>query len=147
MSTKPEKAVEQAENSPPDYFGLNIPFMAFLGLVPEKLTAELARTRLPHRPELTNSRGDVHGGALMSALDFTLSAAARAHEPDTGMATIDMTTHFLAPARGEVIIEATCLRIGGSLAFCEGRALDQDGQLLATASATFKIVRRKRATA
>ncbi len=129
----------------PDYFGLSIPYMASIGLVPEQLTPELARTRMPHRPDLLNSRGDVHGGALMSALDFTLSAAARAHEPDTGMATIDMTTHFLAPARGTVIFEARCLRIGASLAFCEGRALDEEGKLLATASATFKIVRRRRA--
>lgn len=59
------------------------------------------------------------------------------------MATIDMTTHFLAPARSTVIIETTCLRMGGSLAFCEGRALDEEGQLLATATATFKIVRKK----
>jgi len=117
--------------------------MASLGLVPEHLSTELARTRLPHRPDLVNSRGDVHGGALMSALDFTLSAAARAHEANTGMATIDMTTHFLAPARGTVIFEARCLRIGRSLAFCEGQARDEAGTLLATASATFKIVRRK----
>ena len=127
----------------PDYFGLHIPFMASIGLVPEHLSIELARTRMPHRPDLVNSRGDVHGGALMSALDFTLSAAARAHEANTGMATIDMTTHFMAPARGTVIFEARCLRIGGSLAFCEGQARDEEGKLLATASATFKIVRRK----
>jgi len=134
-----------AREDSPDYFGLSIPFMASIGLVPEHLTAELARTRMPYRPDLANSRGDVHGGALMSALDFTLSAAARAHEPGTGMATIDMTTHFLAPARGAVIFEARCLRIGASLAFCEGQARDEEGTLLATASATFKIVRRKRA--
>lgn len=144
MSAAQQVSDEPSRDSP-DYFGLDIPFMAFLGLVPEALTTELARTRLLHRPELLNSRGDVHGGALMSALDFTLSAAARAHEPGTGMATIDMTTHFLAPARGEVIIEARSLRVGASLAFCEGQALDEDGKLLATASATFKIVRRKRA--
>ena len=127
----------------PDYFGLHIPFMASIGLVPEHLSIELARTRMPHRPDLVNSRGDVHGGALMSALDFTLSAAARAHEANTGMATIDMTTHFMAPARGTVVFEARCLRIGGSLAFCEGQARDEEGKLLATASATFKIVRNK----
>ncbi|WP_397473323.1 PaaI family thioesterase [Pusillimonas sp.] len=134
---------DQTPGGQPDYFGLDIPFMASIGLVPEHLSTELARTRMPHRPDLVNSRGDVHGGALMSALDFTLSAAARAHEANTGMATIDMTTHFMAPARGTVIFEARCLRIGGSLAFCEGQARDEEGKLLATASATFKIVRNK----
>lgn len=133
---------EQAE-AQIDYFGLPIPFMQFLGLIPEVFTADSVRTRLPHRPELLNSRGAVHGGALMSALDFTLSAAARAHAKDCGMATIDMTTHFMRPAMGEVIIEARCLRLGASLAFCDGQALDADGKILATASATFKIVRPK----
>ena len=126
-----------------DYFGLHIPYMQFLGLVPETFTEEKVSTRLPWRPELLNSRGDVHGGALMSALDFTLSAAARAHARDCGMATIDMTTHFLRPAQGEVVIEASCLRLGATLSFCDGQALDAKGHVLATASATFKIVRPK----
>ncbi|MCI2808757.1 PaaI family thioesterase [Eoetvoesia caeni] len=115
--------------------------MAYIGLVPEAFSPELTRTRLPYRQEISNSRGEIHGGTLMGALDFTLSAAARANDPSTGMATIDMTTHFIAPARGTVVFEAKCLRMGRSLAFCEGRALDEDGQLLATASATFKIMR------
>lgn len=115
--------------------------MAYIGLVPEAFSPELTRTRLPYRKEISNSRGEIHGGTLMGALDFTLSAAARANDPSTGMATIGMTTHFIAPARGTVVFEAKCLRMGRSLAFCEGRALDEDGQLLATASATFKIMR------
>jgi acyl-coenzyme A thioesterase PaaI-like protein len=56
------------------------------------------------------------------------------------MATVDMTTHFLAPALGTVIFESECLRMGKSLAYCEGRALSEDGKLLATACATFKIM-------
>lgn len=57
-----------------DYFGLTIPFMHFIGLVPESIAPAYARTSLPWRADLTNSRGDVHGGTLMSVLDFTLSA-------------------------------------------------------------------------
>ena len=124
-----------------DYFGADIPFMAYIGLIPEAFSPELTRTRLPYRKEISNSRGEIHGGTLMGALDFTLSAAARANDPSTGMATIDMTTHFIAPARGTVVFEAKCLRMGRSLAFCEGRALNEHGELLATASATFKIMR------
>ncbi|MBC2769527.1 PaaI family thioesterase [Pusillimonas minor] len=124
-----------------DYFGLNIPFMQFIGLQPEDFSPQLTRTRLPWRADLTNSRGDIHGGTLMSALDLTLSAAARANDTATSMATIDMTSHFLAPARGTVVFEATCLRMGRSIAFCEGRALSEDGELLVTATATFKVMR------
>ena len=61
--------------APQDYFGLTIPFMDYIGLVPEQIGPAYARTSLPWRRDLTNSRGDVHGGTLMSVLDFTLSAA------------------------------------------------------------------------
>lgn len=128
-----------------DYFGVSIPLMEFLGVVPEHIEADRARTRLPWRAELTNSRGDVHGGTLMSVLDFTLSAAARASlERGISMATIDMTTSFLAPATTDLVIEARCLKIGRSIAFCEGEIFDANGQLVCKASGTFKVVRPRR---
>ncbi|ADP15662.1 thioesterase superfamily protein 6 [Achromobacter xylosoxidans A8] len=127
-----------------DYFGLTIPFMHFVGLVPESIAPAYARTSLPWRADLTNSRGDVHGGTLMSVLDFTLSAAARGSADGTeGMATIDMNTSFLSPGTGDLVIEARCLRRGASIAFCEGEVRRADGELVARATATFKIIRRR----
>lgn len=127
-----------------DYFGLTIPFMHFIGLVPESIAPAYARTSLPWRADLTNSRGDVHGGTLMSVLDFTLSAAARGSADGTeGMATIDMNTSFLSPGTGNLVIEARCLRRGASIAFCEGEVRRADGELVARATATFKIIRRR----
>lgn len=127
-----------------DYFGLTIPFMHFIGLVPESIAPAYARTSLPWREDLTNSRGDVHGGTLMSVLDFTLSAAARGSADGTeGMATIDMNTSFLSPGTGNLVIEARCLRRGASIAFCEGEVRRADGELGARATATFKIIRRR----
>ncbi|HEY9274039.1 MULTISPECIES: PaaI family thioesterase [Achromobacter] len=127
-----------------DYFGLTIPFMHFIGLVPESIAPAYARTSLPWRADLTNSRGDVHGGTLMSVLDFTLSAAARGSADGTeGMATIDMNTSFLSPGTGDLVIEARCLRRGASIAFCEGEVRRADGELVARSTATFKIIRRR----
>ena len=81
------------------YFGIDVPFMFHIGLEPVSLAPGVARTRLPMRPHLANSRGHGHGGALMSALDFTLSAAARSSNPlGLGVVTIEMSTHFLASA-------------------------------------------------
>lgn len=126
-----------------DYFGLNIPFMALLGLVPDRIGTDHARTLLPSRPDLTNSRGDIHGGTLMSVLDFTLSAAARGVDPTLGMATIDMTTSFMSPGQGDLVIEARCLRRGSSIAFCEGEVRGPGGELVAKATATFKVIKRR----
>ena len=59
------------------YFGIEIPFMEHIGLRPLLMDDAQCRTLLAMRPDIVNSRGDIHGGTLMSALDFTLSGAAR----------------------------------------------------------------------
>lgn len=129
--------------APNDYFGLTIPLMDLMGLLPERVGPDFARTRLPWRADLTNSRGDIHGGTLMSVLDFTLSAAGRGGDPALGMATIDMNTSFMSPGTSDLIIEARCLKRGNSIAFCEGEIRSQDGELVARATATFKVIKRR----
>lgn len=132
-------------SEPVDYFGLQIPFMQYVGLRPEALDKDYCRTSLAITPELTNSRGDVHGGTIMAVLDFTLSAAARSHDPDnTGVSTIEMSTHFLEAVAGDIIIESRCLRRGRSIAFCEGTITSAaTGDQVAVARATFKLLSRK----
>lgn len=123
-----------------DYFGVHIPLMQTLGLQPLSFTPEEVETYLLWQPGNANSRGDVHGGTLMAALDFTLSAAARARLPESGMATIDMNTQFLLPARADVWFRARCLYLEGDTAYCEGAGYDDKRRLLVKAAATFRIV-------
>lgn len=127
------------------YFGFNVPFMRYIGLQAEQLEPGYARTRLPLKEELVNSRGDVHGGTLMSALDFTLSAAARSHDPMSyGVITIDMSTHFLDAARSDLLFEARVIRRGRRIVFCEGSVTDQNDNIACIARATFKLVPMER---
>lgn len=115
--------------------------MRYIGLRVDTLETDFARTRLKLTDDLVNSRGDAHGGTMMSALDFTLSAAARSHDPQAyGVATIEMSTHFLAPARTDLTFEARVLRRGRSIVFCEGSTLDVDGTVVCTARATFRLL-------
>lgn len=123
------------------YFGIDVPFMEHIGLQPIVLEAEFCRTTLTWQPHLTNSRGDIHGGTIMSAMDFTLSAAARAHDPlRLGAITIDMSTHFYAPARTALTIDARCTRRGRAMAFCDGEVRDENGTVVAVARAVFKLI-------
>lgn len=123
------------------YFGIDVPFMRHIGLEPVSLESGLVRTRLPLRPELVNSRGHGHGGAMMSALDFTLSAVARSYDPlKLGVITIEMNTHFLAAATTDMLIEARILRGGTRTVFCEGNVIDTAGDVICTARAVFKLV-------
>lgn len=130
------------------YFGIDVPFMEHIGLKPLSLDSGCCRTLLTWRPALANSRGDMHGGTLMSALDFTLSAAARAHDPlRYGAVTIDLTTHFQEAARTDLTVIGRCTKRGKSIAFCEGEIVDPAGTVVAVARAVFKLVRRQEAAA
>jgi len=138
----PAQIVPVAPGTPEKpYFGIDVPLMRHLGLQPVRMEEGLCRTRLPVSPFLVNSRGDVHGGTLMATLDFTLSGAARSHAPlETGVITIDMSTHFLAAARGELHLEARCMRRGARIAFCEGEVKNAAGEVVCVARAAFKLV-------
>lgn len=141
INDAPAKIPQFSPDAP--YFGVDVPFMEHIGLLPDMLDSGSCRTNLPFRFALTNSRGDMHGGVLMSAFDFTLSAVARAHDPlRYGVVTIDMTTHFYEPARSNLVVVARCPRRGKSIAFCEGEIFDEDNKLVAVARATFKLIPR-----
>lgn len=129
---------------PRDYFGLTIPFLDHIGLEPVSMGGGKASARLPMKRELQNSRGEFQGGSIMAALDYTLSASVRASADDAiGAATIDMTTSFLAPALTDLTIEARVIKAGKSILFCEAEARDASGELVARATGTFKVFRRK----
>ncbi|MBE0593665.1 MAG: PaaI family thioesterase [Gemmatimonadales bacterium] len=141
--------VEAAANSATDqasacgrrYFGIEVPFMEYIGLDPVCLEDGRCVTTLAWQPELANSRGDIHGGTVMSAIDFTMSAAARSHDRDRlGAVTMDMTTHFYDPARSMLTIDARCIRRGRSLAFCEADVRNESGAVVVAARGIFKLI-------
>lgn len=126
-------------------FPVRIPLVNMLGfelLAVEPGRAELAVTITE---PLTNSWGVAHGGTLMALLDVALAHAALSpteaggpRQPG-GAATIEMKTSFLSPGEGRLVARAQCLRRSASLAFCEGRVLDDRGTLVAHATGTFKL--------
>lgn len=137
-------SVMYAKEGHVNYFGLHIPYLEFLGIEPIECGNDMAVTRLAYRKEIVNSRGHVHGGALLSMLDFTLSAAGRSHDPiGTGVATIDLNSSFLSPGESDLEARARCIRRGSSICFCEGEIVDASGQIVAKAMASFKLMRSR----
>lgn len=124
-------------------FGLPMPMARSFALRGEAVGGDLARVRMPYDPERTNSRGDVHGGAIAVLFDCTLASAVRAHAPTAcGVVTVDITVHYTAPCAGDVIATAVCERRGRALCFARGEARSTEGELLAIATGTFKLVAR-----
>ena len=97
-------------------------------------------------PSFTNSLGTVQGGFLAAMLDDTLGPALVATlAADQFAPTVELKVNFLRPARpGRLVGNGRVVHRGGTIAFLEGDLRDADGQLLATATATARIVQTQR---
>lgn len=117
-------------------------FLGYLGGIRVRDADRAVDTCLLVREDHLNPNGTVHGGVLLSLLDFTLGATAEAalgRETGRHPATISLTTHFLAAADQRDLLFGTALvlRQTRSLTFVEGRISSGD-RLVATASAVFR---------
>jgi uncharacterized protein (TIGR00369 family) len=123
--------------------GRRVPFAELLGIEVLERGGGRSRLAIAARPELHNSRADVHGGAVMTLCDVALALAAMSLDAAAhGAMTVDLTVSFLGPGRGRLTCEARCLRAGRTVAFSEGEVRDGAGSLVAKALGTFKLVRQ-----
>jgi len=94
-------------------------------------------------PTFRNPMGNIQGGFLAAMLDDTLGPALVATlEPDQFAATLELKVNFLRPARpGRLVGTGRIVHRGGTIAFLAGDLRDAAGDLIATATATARIVR------
>jgi len=94
---------------------------------------------------LSNGRNIVQGGILSAMMDNAMARAAMAHMGEGRHVTsLEMKTTYLAPAPLEAVIgEGWIVKMGRSIAFLEARLMDEDGNVLATATSTAKVSRPK----
>jgi uncharacterized protein (TIGR00369 family) len=99
------------------------------------------------RREFCNPAGFIQGGILGAMLDDTMGPAVFVMtEGRLYTATITMTVNFLAPAKvGRIIGEANVTQLGKTVAFVEGRLTADDGTVLATATASARLVETAKA--
>lgn len=112
-------------------------FQEFIGLE-RWIEGDTARVRLRHQPELMNYNDTFHGGVLMSVLDAAMAGAVRIAVPGCSMVTIDMASHFMGATRGELNAVGKVLRRTRTLCFCTAQIFDQGGELIASATGSFK---------
>ena len=122
-------------------FSVEIPFVHHLGFELVMWDGGLSQIDYAPKPEHLNSFGVTHGGACMTLLDVVMAVAARSVERDMGVVTIEMKTSFMRPAEGRLRALGTLLHRTATMAFTEGRVLDESGRLCAHATGTFKYLR------
>jgi molybdopterin converting factor subunit 1 len=122
--------------APPNYVEL-------LGIRP--LLAEPGHMRFEfHASELfLNPGGMVQGGFITAMLDETMGPAALAQlGPGHMIPTLELKVSFMRPGRpGRFVCDGRVVHMGKSVAFLEASLTDDDGNLVATATATARVVR------
>ena len=111
---------------------------------------ERAETILDLDARHANRNGRVHGGVHATILDAAMGFAASsvfARLEGTGIAetdvlTLTLTTNYVgATPRDRIVATGRVDRHGRSIAFTSGHVRDDEGTLLATATASFKRTR------
>lgn len=126
-------------------FPRHIPFVEHLGFELLKFEGGEAEIAVELTDALCNSFLVAHGGLTMTLLDVAMAHAARSPQPGEaprgkGVVTIEMKTSFMRPGLGRLLARARLVHGTASLAFCEGTVVDAKGDLVATASGTFKYM-------
>lgn len=121
------------------------PFAEHIGMHVEPTGAGHSRSTLTVAPHHLNPHGVVHGAVLCALADTGMGAALYTRlEAGQSCATIEIKMSFLAPARGrELRCETELLRKGRAVAHLESR-IYSDGELAATASASYAVFARRR---
>lgn len=126
-------------------FGVEIPFVTYLGFELEKFENGESAIGFTPKPEHLNTFAVTHGGAVMTLMDVTLAAAARSVQPEMGVVTIEMKTSFMRPSPGDgsrLTAKGRLIHRTATLAFTEATLFDAQGNACAHATGTFKYVKR-----
>src|ERR1700730_56428 len=97
--------------------------------------------------EFCNPAGFIQGGILTAMLDDTMGPAVFVMtDGKLYTATITMTVNFLAPVKpGPLVGKTNVTQLGRTIAFVEGRLVAPDGALIATSSASARLVETAKA--
>ena len=118
------------------------PFVAHLGMRLDHIEPDRVELSMPFHQELVTIGEVVHGGAISSLVDTAAMAAAWSGFDGTGAlrgTTVGLSVDFLAAAEAsEMRAEATVLRRGKSLCFCEVDVTAAD-RLVAKGLVTYKL--------
>jgi uncharacterized protein (TIGR00369 family) len=97
------------------------------------------------RPEFCNVLGNIGGGFIAAMLDEVTSLApATTYQPGEFGPTLELKVNFIKAAKpGKLCGTGRTINRTTSIAFVEGELRDDLGELVATASATLRIIRTK----
>ena len=115
------------------------PFARFVGLEISEISRDRVVCYLDLRPELMNSMGRGHGGAVYTLIDHTFAIAANLVHDSTGQNT---NVSFYRPAQGRLTAVAVPINRSRSLEVYDVRVTNDEGKLIASSVCTAVVLRR-----
>lgn len=105
-------------------------------------TGGRARIEFVCRPDMCHSGGVAQGGFVTGWIDSAMAHGCLARYGDGfWIATLELKVSFFRPTGpGTVTAEGWIERAGKATVFTEGHLLDDDGQVLAKASSTIRLI-------
>jgi uncharacterized protein (TIGR00369 family) len=122
---------------------LNVPFLKLLGV--RCLSADMGKGEilLALKPEHTNTWEVAHGGVLLTLMDVAMAVAARSSDPgDRSVVTIELKNNFMQAALGVLRVKADTVRRTATMAFCEAKLYNDQGEICCMATGTFQFIKR-----
>ena len=115
---------------------------SFLRLRLDRVAEGEVDVSLELEPRHLNLAGTLHGGMVATLADTATGLAYRTVlEPGTGHVTSSLTVAFLVPGRGgTVTAKGRVLKRGRRFGYAEADVVDEEGTLLARATATFTVL-------
>jgi uncharacterized protein (TIGR00369 family) len=121
----------------------DFPLKHFLGM---ELTGDEPGVGFAHLdvgPDHLNPNGVVHGAVLFALVDTAMGKSTMSviDEPGRYCASIEVSLRFIRPAvAGRLTATATVLKRGRNVIHLDGRVVDDQQRLVATAAGTFAIL-------
>jgi molybdopterin converting factor subunit 1 len=123
---------------------LDLPgYVDLLGMRPLSADPGHVRMEFTATEQFLNPAGVVQGGFITAMLDDTMGPAAVAQlGPGYFVPTLELKVSFLRPAGpGRLIADGRVVHLGKSVAFLEGTLEDEEGNVVAKATATARVIK------
>jgi uncharacterized protein (TIGR00369 family) len=115
--------------------------MALIGASLKSVEPGQVEIALPHRDDLTQQKGFVHGGILGMIADSAAGYSAFSLMPaGCSLVTVEYKINILAPARGALVARGEVLRPGRTLTVTRGEVYSEDGKHVASMQQTLMML-------
>jgi len=133
-------------------FAEQFPFFNLIGLEVLDLQPGWSRTRISHRPDLTQPAGIMHGGVIASLIDTGIAHALllterfqELREQGGALVSVDLRVKYFRPVSDDTVVcESRVVRLGRQIIHAESVVTNVHGKEVARGDATYMAVTKER---